>query len=407
MTSPALPFRDLQVSLRSITETFAGELASPTPEAPRWSGPEWRLARAVAAIHGISSLLSSTLRWRDAPGNWIEFLAEQRTHTTLRFGRIRELLSKIDARARENGLAAVALKGAELHALDLYEPGDRPMADVDLLVSESQRDAGARLIESLGLRPKLSMERHLVFASSEHAPPPVLGEHSDNDIKIELHTRIREQLPVDPSDITATIFPRGPSAGLNPYPSLAALMAHLLLHAAGAMVPQALRLLHLTDIHRLAARMTDRDWDQFLEAARTDTGLWWAFPPLQLAARYFSCVPQRVLLTIEESCPHSLARAAKSWELSDVSLSYLWIDAFPGMKWATTVGARARYALRRIHPPREILETRTVLLQSEPRNLGSEWARMPQVRRILKWLITRHMRVDTLSAVRAALAQSS
>ncbi len=406
MTLPALSSEDLQRHLRSITETLAAELANPALVAPRWSRSEWRLARAVAAIHGVSPLLSSTLRWHDSPADWIEFLAAQRAHTVLRFRRIRELLLNIDCQARGAGIAALALKGAELHALGLYEPGTRPMADVDLLVSENDRDAGVHVLESLGFRPTQSMPRHLVFRPSAYRPPAQFGEHSENDIKVELHTRICEHLPVDPSDLTAVIFPCKPVVGLNRYPSRAALMTHLLLHSAGAMAPRALRLLHLNDIRLLAARMTDRDWDELLGATGGELGPWWAFPPLQLVERYFSCIPSRVLRAAKESCPGSLARTCMGWELSDVSLSYLWIDAFPAMTWATTLRAKVRYALGRIHPPREIFELRAMLLQSEPRNAGSAWARMSQGRRMLRWLVSRPVRTETLSAVQAALAQS-
>jgi len=51
-------------TLRKITETLAGELACPTQHAPAWSDFEWKIARAVAAMHGVSPLLSRTLRWR-------------------------------------------------------------------------------------------------------------------------------------------------------------------------------------------------------------------------------------------------------------------------------------------------------------------------------------------------------
>ncbi len=56
----------LQTTLRRLTETLAIEVARPSATAPDWSDSEWLLARAVAAIHGISPLLSRSLRWRGA-----------------------------------------------------------------------------------------------------------------------------------------------------------------------------------------------------------------------------------------------------------------------------------------------------------------------------------------------------
>jgi hypothetical protein len=75
------PSTILQAMLRKITERFARELAEPAPLAPEWSEFEWIVARAVAAMHGVSPLLSRTLCWQ-GPVGWAEFLEEQRTHTT-------------------------------------------------------------------------------------------------------------------------------------------------------------------------------------------------------------------------------------------------------------------------------------------------------------------------------------
>src|SRR5580658_5033581 len=101
--------RALERTLRKITEGLAKELACPTEHAPDWSDFEWIVARAVAAMHGVSPLLSRTLRWR-GPAGWTEFLEEQRAHTTQRHMRIAGLLQRLDCGAREAGVAAVALK---------------------------------------------------------------------------------------------------------------------------------------------------------------------------------------------------------------------------------------------------------------------------------------------------------
>ena len=123
----------VQAALFKITETLAGELARPTDSTPDWSDFEWSIAKAVAAMHGVSPLLSTSLRWR-GPAGWVNFLEEQRVHTANRHARIGELLRRLDQSTQEEGIAAMALKGAALHALGLYTAGERPMADLDLLV---------------------------------------------------------------------------------------------------------------------------------------------------------------------------------------------------------------------------------------------------------------------------------
>jgi hypothetical protein len=405
--NPLPPLRTIHSALREITETLASELASPGTTPPSWPDWEWLLARAVAAMHGVSPLLSSVLRWQGAPEHWTAFLDSQKTHTAARFSRIRQLLSDIEARTRESGIAVVALKGAELHALGLYTAGERPMSDVDLLVRRPDMGRTARVLEQLGFEQTLASERHLEFQPRQHHAPAELGEHSSNDIKIELHGLISEALPVDTVDITDSVFPRSPLPGLNSYPSRAALMAHLLLHAAGAMTVRSVRLLHLQDISRLAARMTDADWQELLgtRGARNSRP-WWAFPPLRLATRYFPNVPSHVLDASEEWCPRSLARAINRQELSELSYSDLWIEAFPGMRWAASYRGKMRYALSRLYPGKESLEMRAASLHLEPRTAQREWARLSQFQRILRGLTSNVPRVETISAVRAALEQS-
>src|ERR1700736_5249036 len=96
----------LEGILRKITERLAEELGSPKQAAPDWSEFEWTVARAVAAMHGVSPLLLRALRWQ-GPADWIEFLEEQRAHTAKRHLRIEDLLLRLDQRAREAGIAAL------------------------------------------------------------------------------------------------------------------------------------------------------------------------------------------------------------------------------------------------------------------------------------------------------------
>ena len=96
------PTTTLPETLRKITETLAAELACSTQRAPDWSDFEWKIARAVAAMHGVSPLLSKTLRWQ-GPAGWMTFLEEQRIHTATRHRRIAELLQHIDERGRATG----------------------------------------------------------------------------------------------------------------------------------------------------------------------------------------------------------------------------------------------------------------------------------------------------------------
>jgi Uncharacterised nucleotidyltransferase len=396
----------LEGILRKITERLARELACPTQIAPDWSEFEWIVARAVAAMHGVSPLLSRALRWQ-GPAGWSGFLEEQRVHTAKRHARIDDLLLRLDQRAREAGVAAVALKGAALHAAGVYRAGDRPMADVDLLVRPVDADRTAKILESLGYTESWKTWKETVFTPVDERQPAALGEHSNNGIKIELHERICERLPLRITDVSEHVFPPQPQPGLNAYPSRASLMIHLLLHAAGSMAYQSLRLLHLHDLARLSSQMAEEDWNAVLEAGNRGAQPWWAFPPLNLTSRYFpSKIPVRVLTALADDCPYLLKRAARHRTLCDVSCSHLWVDAFPGMEWSQSLREVLEYVASRVRPSANHIALRAYAAKSEAWASQGQWSRLSQGRRILKWITSRPTRPAAMHAVRTALAHS-
>jgi hypothetical protein len=396
----------LQTILRGVTETIAEELACPTHRVPDWSEFEWVAARAVAAMHGVSPLLSRTLHWR-GPAGWMQFLAAQRAHTAKRHARVAELLSRIDHAARAAGVAAVALKGVALHAMGVYAVGDRPMSDIDLLVRPADSERASRVLRSLGFRETIESWKERVFTPIDGRRSADLGEHSENNIKIELHERICERLPWRMTDASELIFPLRPHPGLNAYPSKAALMMHLLLHAAGTMPTRTLRLLHLHDIAQLSSRMSDSDWNDVLARSEPRCRLWWAYPPIELTSRYYAwAIPSRILAFFAEECPWLLTRISRRRTLYDVSFSYLWIDAFPGIEWSQSIGELLSYAASRVRPSRKHVALRAHVAESETWASDSQWAHLSQGRRVLRWITSHPPRPLTMHAVHAASAQA-
>jgi len=396
--------RKLQAALTQVTERLAHELAHPTPKAPEWSDFEWCIAKAVAAMHGVSPLLSRALRWR-GPEGWMQFLEEQRVHVTLRHVRIENLLRQIDQTAREGGIAIIMLKGVALHALGLYTRGERPMADVDLLVRAQDAPRAVRLIESLRFQECRRSWKERAFAPLESHSAGPLGEHSNNDITIELHERVGERLPLHLTDITDTVFPRRPQVGLNGYPSRAALMSHLLLHTAGEMTMKSARLVQLNDLALVGQRMTEADWDELLQGCSSGRQLWWALPPLRLTLRYYALsVPTRVLRALEWNCPWILRRNVRRPILSDVSFSHLWVDAFPGIEWSRSIREMLGYAASRVRPNAEQLAGRATSANTQAWAADSQWSTLSQGRRIARWLASRPVRPATMHVLRATLA---
>src|SRR3546814_14887262 len=119
----------------------------------------WGRAPAAAAAHGVSALLSGRGRGQYPP--WQRFLHEQHAHVEHRQRRIVTLLERLDADARAAGLAVVPLKGVALHALGLYAPGERPMADLDLLVRDGDAGLAVAMLQGLGSMESRSDERRV------------------------------------------------------------------------------------------------------------------------------------------------------------------------------------------------------------------------------------------------------
>ncbi|HEX3912602.1 MAG TPA: nucleotidyltransferase family protein [Steroidobacteraceae bacterium] len=396
----------LHPTLCKVTERLARELASPTQAAPEWSEYEWTIARAVAAMHGISPLLSRTLRWQ-GPSAWTTFLDEQRTHTRARHGRIQALLISIDRKTREAGVAATALKGAALHQLGLYQAGDRPMADVDLLVRPADVVRTAALLTSLGFRQSGETWKERIFTPIDDSAAAEFGEHAANGLKIELHERICEKLPWYLTDVSQFIFPSRPTAGLNEYPSNASLMHHLLLHAAGSMAFQGLRILQLHDIALLAGRMSAADWQEMTTSSSARNRKWWAYPPLALISRYYPAkIPQRVLAALKHDCRFVLRAVGAKKSLVDVSYSYLWVRAFPGLEWSQSVGEMLRFAVSRVRPNAMHLDQRKRDAASQKWAKQDDWSRLSQGRRMLRWLTSRQTRPVTMHAIAAVFVTS-
>ena len=401
---PGIP--ELAAILHKITELLARELVFPTDQPPAWTDREWRVARAVAAMQGISALLELRLRWQGPPG-WRRFLEEQKHHSVLRHTEISRVLGLIQSHAIRNGVAVLALKGAALYQQGIYAAAERPMGDIDLLVREADADLVAQLLEQCGYESAFVARRHAVFQpkfrkSSSDQP----GEHIDNPIKIELHTRIAERLPVSEVDITDLLLVGPPRGGIANYPSQASLMLHLLLHAAGNIRARALRQIQIHDIALLAARMNAGDWQQLLASRPDGDPPWWIWAPLHLTARYYPAAIEPGLFDSRDmGAPYLLRRCARRQLLSDVSWSNIRIAAFPGLEWSRSAFEALAFMKSRAWPSRAArLELSTNAAQI-PGSSDVPWYGISHGARILRWIFTRPARVQTLLAVRAVLLQ--
>ena len=403
-TDAALPPDSvIRAALRETTERLAGEIAAPGPLAPAWTDFEWRIAMAASVMHGISGLLHSRLPWQGS-AVWQAFLADQRRQSVLRQRRITGLLAQLDQAGRAQEIPMLAMKGSALLAMGLFGDGERPMSDIDLLVRPDDRDRALQMLRAMGYVTELEVTRHVSLRPADWPSAVAFGEHADNPVKIELHTRIYEPLPIREVDITALAFPTEARNGINAYPSNAALMRHLLLHTAANLRGGGLRFIQLHDIASVAARLDARDWEELTRQDADSRGLWWALPPLRLAARHFpGTIPASAIQQVERSSRPLLRWRSRRRTLVDVSLSAARIRAFPGLSWSGSVAEASALIAERLMPGREAQAIR-LHATTLAAYAGSSWTRASQATRILRWVFRRPPASAAMYSVRQALA---
>lgn len=403
---PDLPaFAAVERALRAATERLAREVVDPDEIPPTWSDFEWSIARAVATMHGFNGLLAHRAHW-NSPPEWPRRLLEQREQIAAIQRKVRALIERIDRATRAAGIACIPLKGSALLGLDLLVAGERSMGDVDLLVRPRDCEALAEVMHSLGYLLGYVARRHATYRPAVQERNLVFGEHRDNPLRIEVHMRVSESLPFEHVEITDAIWPVRAMPGVNPYASLAALLRHLLLHAAGNMRARALRFIQLHDISRLSARLGDDDWRALLGRRNAADGPWWLYPPLVLTERYLPrSIPAAVLAQARAACPRWLRARSSRQSLYDVSWSNLRIQALPGIEWARSPLEAARFARSRLMPSRQARRELADGVRTLPELLTVPWYQLPHASRIMRWLISRPPRVQTLVQIRAALAR--
>jgi hypothetical protein len=401
--APTPPRAELAAALRATTERFAAEILQPAEAPPEWSELEWAIARCAAAMQGISVLLARDLRWRGPP-LWQSFLAEQREQSLLRHERIGALLEQLQAVTVAGRIGCIALKGASLRALGLYGPGERPMADVDLLVRASDSQSIASALADIGYVEAYSSRRHRVYEPQRKTVAHGFAEHIDNPLKIEVHTAVAEELPVRKVDVTERILRGQLRPGVNGYPDLPTLILHLLLNAAGDMRQHSLRQIQLNDIALIARLLGDDGWQAVLRQPGNERAPWWMFPPLALTARYYpGHVPADVLKEARAACPRVLRLVIERESLTTLSWANLQILAFPGIEWSRTPLDALRFIRSRVAPSRRALGEVEQAQLAWPQPDGVKWYGASHPRRILRWLFARPARVQTMLSVRAAL----
>ncbi len=247
------------------------------------------------------------------PGGWTQFLDRQRAHTAERQSRTADLLQSIGRRAGELDVAAVALKGSALHAMGIYACGDRPMADIDLLVRPADEQRMVEVFEELGFREQKKSWKERCFVPPSRGVRRSWGRMAQTISNSSSMWKICERLPWRITDVSELIFPLFPKAGIEQL-SLKGGIDDSSPAACGGSDGVSVAAASASSRYRSTVVVDDRDdWNEFLESGTDIRRSWWAFPPLNLCSRYYSrAIPEPVLSSMAEICPSLLARACRA-----------------------------------------------------------------------------------------------
>jgi hypothetical protein len=250
------------------TDCFAALLAGhPTP----WSAFRMLPDEFLRACNGegLTGLVYERLRSHvdiDWPEEIHKVLArETRARSARELIRQRELISVFDELAKED-VYPIVMKGTAL-AYGLYEnPSSRPRIDTDLLIRRNQVDAVRRVMDRKGYTEPLHCDGELLFRQFSLKKTDEFGLVHTFDFhwKISTQSVFADMLAFDE---VAAVAVELPALGVHartagPLHSLLLACIHPVMHHRNDE-----SLIWIYDVHLLASRLSEREFEQFTELA--------------------------------------------------------------------------------------------------------------------------------------------
>ncbi|HXO21998.1 MAG TPA: nucleotidyltransferase family protein [Thermoanaerobaculia bacterium] len=287
-------------------DALAQLIAAPPAEPPGYTPESWELLRRAAQVHGVAPLLGARMTrlgaWGDHP--FALWAADQLAANRLRIARMQAELAEVLAAFDAAGVPVMPLKGAVLAALVYPDPGERPMADLDLLLHVGDLLRGEEILAGLAYDKVFTGWKHVKFSrpgNREIVDPD--REHPDNPRVLEVHPRCQERLREETVDLTDRLWAAarpGEILGTRAWlPSAETLWLHLLIHATHHVLMNRFRLTQLVDLVRLRPFLSGpADLLAAIQAIEGTAGLGAraVYAPLALAQRYFPHGPTEELL---------------------------------------------------------------------------------------------------------------
>jgi hypothetical protein len=258
--------RDGRALLAALRVVEDGAAPRPRTGAARVSPAGWRRLARLADELGVAPLLFARMGQTGRPGllpDEVRGTLERAYHAQLVYNdEMLRLLDEILVALREEGVAAVVLKGAALARSAYPGPALRTLGDIDLLLRAQDLATADAVLRCGGYRPVASPG--VDYAVHHHAPPYVPpGGHP----RLELHTRLTRSGSIRPDLEGMRSRSVAVSAGGSGARELAPedQMTHACLHLAADGV--AGRVKDLCDIDLLARRPEGFDWSAFARRA--------------------------------------------------------------------------------------------------------------------------------------------
>ena len=361
-----LPVRQVQPIAHRVAETLTHIAAGQRISLQGWTALESCVGLKVAGILGLLPVLHVRAQQSEldldvrALASWREVLAEQYAFTQQRNQRLLQHTARILDLANNANVTLMPLKGMDVLTQIYADIGVRSTSDIDLLVQPEQLEQATQVIEQAGFECGARVKRHAIFALPNSRVVSQFGDHPDNPIKVELHTSIRNSMPLESCDLTQTVWQGAqretrPTMPVAIYPSRTALMLYEMLHAANHAMTRSLRFTSLYDMMLLAERLRREEWQTLTQVLTTSQQFWWAYVPLRLVTRYFGAtrLPPEVLALSRKIATPPLRKLGDSNGLSQFSVC----DLHPRhrLAFARNLGETARYLRSQMLPTRNEL----------------------------------------------------
>jgi hypothetical protein len=237
-----------------MCDLLAAWAFDPPAEPPAWPAAAWDALLAAAEVHGVTALLERRLGalpgWRG--GAAASLLAGRYAANCRRIARLQQDLRAILGRFAAAGVRLMPLKGAVLTAGTWPDPGERPMADLDLLVHGEDLETGVALLGEVGYEVVFRGHKHVKLGPAGGDDLLAAGEHADNPRWVELHPACGEWLDEDRIELTGPIWESAREGRLLgepawlPHPAMHWL--YLLVHATHHILINRFRLVQLLDL---------------------------------------------------------------------------------------------------------------------------------------------------------------